>query len=387
MTPRADGGQALPALLGGLILIVGCAVALAWVGGALLARGERQRAVDLAALAGARVLADLRPQLLEGADAGAGRDEVLARARVVASRTAERNGVAAVQVRFDGGPLPAEVRVTTDAALRLPGGVRIGGAAHARAEAPLLAPAPADGEYRGPFFERDGKPIRPDVALAYDRMAAAAHRAGLRLAVISGFRTYAEQAALFAAHPDPRWVAPPGRSLHRLGTELDLGPPAAFGWLLANAGRFGFLRRYPWEPWHYGYTGSPGSASVGFGAARAAGSAVPGYVPERAAPWLRRAAARWGVGAALLAAQREVGAGFAHVTSAAIEVQGRRMRALLRRLGSVPLALAAYHAGLGQVAGCMCVPPDPATQSYVRRVVALARGSGEPGTALVRLLE
>ena len=29
---------------------------------------------------------------------------------------------------------------------------------------------------------------------------------------------------LFAAHPDPRWVARPGTSLHRLGTELDLGP-------------------------------------------------------------------------------------------------------------------------------------------------------------------
>ena len=26
-------------------------------------------------------------------------------------------------------------------------------------------------------------------------------------------------------HPDPKWVAPPGHSLHRLGTELDLGPP------------------------------------------------------------------------------------------------------------------------------------------------------------------
>ena len=32
--------------------------------------------------------------------------------------------------------------------------------------------------------------------------------------------------------PDPRWVAPPGHSLHRLGTELDLGPaaPPTAGW-------------------------------------------------------------------------------------------------------------------------------------------------------------
>src|SRR5215213_4533045 len=47
--------------------------------------------------------------------------------------------------------------------------------------------------------------------------------------------------------PDPRWVAPPGRSLHRLGTELDLGPAGAYAWLSRNATRFGFLQRYSWE--------------------------------------------------------------------------------------------------------------------------------------------
>ena len=53
-------------------------------------------------------------------------------------------------------------------------------------------------------------------------------------------------------NPNPKWVAPPGTSLHRYGTELDLGPPAAYAWLAANAGRFGFIHRYAWEPWHYG---------------------------------------------------------------------------------------------------------------------------------------
>jgi hypothetical protein len=46
-------------------------------------------------------------------------------------------------------------------------------------------------------------------------------------------------------------VAPPGKSLHRLGTELDLGPPGAYGWLAVNAHRFGFVQRYGWEKWHY----------------------------------------------------------------------------------------------------------------------------------------
>ena len=37
------------------------------------------------------------------------------------------------------------------------------------------------------------------------------------LLVTSGYRSDAEQARLFAAHPDPKWVAPPGQSLHRYG--------------------------------------------------------------------------------------------------------------------------------------------------------------------------
>jgi LAS superfamily LD-carboxypeptidase LdcB len=78
---------------------------------------------------------------------------------------------------------------------------------------------------------RQGKPMRPDVALAFDRLAAAARaEAGLFISISSGFRSDAEHARLFAAHPDPRWVAPPGESLHRYATELDLGPPAAYGW-------------------------------------------------------------------------------------------------------------------------------------------------------------
>ena len=93
--------------------------------------------------------------------------------------------------------------------------------------------------------------MRPDVALAFDRMAAAAREeAGLFISISSGFRSDAEQAKLFAAHPDPKWVAPPGESLHRYATELALGPESAYAWMAANATRFGFLQRYSWEPWH-----------------------------------------------------------------------------------------------------------------------------------------
>src|SRR5215212_7301419 len=102
--------------------------------------------------------------------------------------------------------------------------------------------------------------MRPDVAQAFDRMAEAARGDGVDLVISSGFRSDAEQAVLFARRPDPKWVAPPGESLHRNATELDLGPASAYGWLAGNAGRFHFLQRYDHEPWHYGFTLNPRSA-------------------------------------------------------------------------------------------------------------------------------
>ena len=67
------------------------------------------------------------------------------------------------------------------------------------------------------------------------------------------------------------------------------------------------------------------------------------------------------------------------------------MRDLLRRFGTVPLALAAYNAGPGAVAGCGCVPPYAETRAYVARVLALMGGGGEvvPGDRglEVRLVE
>jgi soluble lytic murein transglycosylase-like protein len=65
------------------------------------------------------------------------------------------------------------------------------------------------------------------------------------------------------------------------------------------------------------------------------------------------------------------------------------MRDLLRRFGTVPLALAAYNAGPGAVSGCGCIPPYAETRAYVARVLALMGQAGEavPGTGVeVRLV-
>ena len=144
---------------------------------------------------------------------------------------------------------------------------------------------------------------------------------------------------------------------------------------------------------------------------------LPGFVPPRFASAINRAAQRWSVSATLLAAQLYAESGFNPFARspagaqgiaqfmpgtaaalgladpfdapAAIDAQAHLMRDLLRRFSSVPLALAAYNAGSGAVAGCMCVPPYPETQAYVARILGLLGGAGDSAAPEleVRLVE
>jgi soluble lytic murein transglycosylase-like protein len=265
--------------------------------------------------------------------------------------------------------------------------------------------------------------MRPDVAEGFDRMAAAARRDGVDLVISSAFRSDAEQAVLFARHPDPKWVAPPGESLHRNATELDLGPASAYPWLAANARRFHFVMRYDWEPWHFGWELGPRSTPrplAGNAPGEESRSAIPDFVPARYAPALNRAAQRWSVSATLLAAQiyaesnfnpfvtsragaqgiaqfmpgtaRALGLADPFDPDQAIDAQAHLMRDLLRRFGAVPLALAAYNAGPAPVSACGCVPVIPETRGYVARILGLMNGAGEPAVGddsglVVRLVD
>jgi soluble lytic murein transglycosylase-like protein len=74
---------------------------------------------------------------------------------------------------------------------------------------------------------------------------------------------------------------------------------------------------------------------------------------------------------------------------ASIDAQAHLMRDLLRRFGSVSLALAAYNAGPARVEGCGCVPEYPETQAYVARILGLMGGAASlpPGASFeVRLV-
>jgi hypothetical protein len=421
----AEEGQALLLVVGALVAVLAGSLVLGLVAHAIGVRGDRQRAADLAALAAARTLREayprvFAPSLVRGRPnpAHLERAEYEALGRQIALVTARRNGAADVDVTFPGRALaPLRVRVAVRDRIVLAPGASIAGGASAEAE--LVPPgalsgsgAPGAGEYTGPLAYRQGKPMRPDVAQAFDRMAAAADADGVALVVVSGFRGNAEQAQLFAAHPDPKWVAPPGRSLHRLGTELDLGPSTAYGWLARNAGRFHFVQRYSWEPWHYGFALNAGTASVGFGGAGAnadgdgdGARTLQSFVPARFAPAIAAAARRWSVAGTLLAAQlykesnfnpfarspagaegiaqfmpgtaRALGLENPFDADQAIDAQAHLMRDLLRQFGEVPLALAAYNAGPAPVSRCVCVPDIPETQAYVADILGLLNGAGD----------
>jgi soluble lytic murein transglycosylase-like protein len=174
------------------------------------------------------------------------------------------------------------------------------------------------------------------------------------------------------------------------------------------------MGRYPWEPWHFGYGLNAGTTSVGFGDGSRLRS-LPSFVPGPLEAVISRAAQRWNVSGALLAAQlyaesnfnpfAESGAGAKGIAqfmpgtarayglsnpfdpAASIDAQAHLMRDLLRRFAAVPLALAAYNAGPVPVAACGCVPAIPETQAYVAKILGLLGGAGEGLAALeVRLV-
>ena len=97
--------------------------------------------------------------------------------------------------------------------------------------------------------------LHPELAKRLKAMFAA----NPRLSVTSGFRSYAEQAAMYAdrypngvKRPGVAPAARPGSSNHEIGMAADIGPASEYGWISAHAEEFG-LRSYAninGEPWH-----------------------------------------------------------------------------------------------------------------------------------------
>jgi len=97
--------------------------------------------------------------------------------------------------------------------------------------------------------------------------------------VRDGYRSYAEQARYFARNPNPRMVAPPGRSNHQKGIAADIAPQRpSYG---GKERRFGLFFPMSWEPWHIEIGAQPKFPSLESFYKMRKGGRVK-------APWLRR---------------------------------------------------------------------------------------------------
>jgi hypothetical protein len=196
-------------------------------------------------------------------------------------------GFAAALAAWEAGQrLPSDGVLSRDDFLRLKGVIQTRRAfvqLSARRVCPA-PPAPDALELGRPGEGYGGKQIllRPAAFAAWRRMAAAARAEDPRIAadprnltIFSGFRGPEADAARCAADGNCNGLVRATCSPHRTGLALDMyvgqapgyGPDSsadanrlfmsrtpAYRWLVANADRFGFVP-YPFEPWHWEWTG------------------------------------------------------------------------------------------------------------------------------------
>jgi len=93
----------------------------------------------------------------------------------------------------------------------------------------------------------------------FNKMKAAASKAGVTLHVNSGFRTMKEQQYFYNCYRTKKCnngnlAAKPGYSNHQNGIALDINvPTSVYNWLVKNASKYGFIRTVPSEKWHWEY--------------------------------------------------------------------------------------------------------------------------------------
>lgn len=107
------------------------------------------------------------------------------------------------------------------------------------------------------YFEGDLRKLDGMDADVVSRIKAASKETGVKLPLTSGYRSQKRQDELFAAHPDPRWVA--RTSAHTSGVAADIGGvdgKSRVFWnnnprLIEAMERQGLHRPMSWEPWHW----------------------------------------------------------------------------------------------------------------------------------------
>ncbi len=211
---------------------------------------------------------------------------LLSRARTVLRRKRDGRYLAA---QLPEGLMPMVERLARepgiDAALQCLETPLPRGGPPAQASLPLVA-EPAWLHFAGLDRYRRALWLSRGAARAWQRLRAAAAVDGVALDAISGYRSHDYQLGIFERKlarglrvAEILTVnAAPGYSEHHGGNALDIGTPgeppaeesfehtAAFAWLQAHAGEFGFHMSYPrgnphgivYEPWHWCFSGPTG---------------------------------------------------------------------------------------------------------------------------------
>ncbi len=126
--------------------------------------------------------------------------------------------------------------------------------------------------------------MRDDAATALEELFAAAKADGIRLSVVSGYRSFTKQNTIYnrkvasaGTQAADSLVALPGSSEHQLGMAIDIAKEGSSNlnsrfasteegqWVDTHAHLYGFIIRYPegmeditgysYEPWHLRYVG------------------------------------------------------------------------------------------------------------------------------------
>lgn len=101
--------------------------------------------------------------------------------------------------------------------------------------------------------------LDPVLLQAVQDASRSAHTQGVELRVTSGWRSKGFQQRLLddavsaygSAEAAAEFVATPEVSRHVTGQAIDIGPPEAAQWLIANGSRFGLCQVYANESWHF----------------------------------------------------------------------------------------------------------------------------------------
>jgi D-alanyl-D-alanine carboxypeptidase len=105
-----------------------------------------------------------------------------------------------------------------------------------------------------------GVELEEKTARAFRAMAKAAKKAGIEIAIRSGFRSHEKQKELYRRFRKGRGhlAAKPGYSNHQNGKAVDIYivDYAVYEWLKNHASKYGFKRTVRREAWHWEYVGA-----------------------------------------------------------------------------------------------------------------------------------